>query len=257
MRVGRDRQTETGGQPGLRGCGGEQIVAPHHLVDAGGAVVDHHRELVRRSAVAVLPDQRAAHHHVLDPPGDLPVPQVGDGHRRPVAPDPQGGRPARAETLGSLRLGQVSAGSRITARLAVRGGRRLGDLASGAEALVRLVAQSAQRVVVRGGPLGLDQDRRVEVQSQGLEIGSLPLGHAGSDAARVEILVPEQEPTPTGSGEQPGQHSGPQVAQVQVPGGARRVAPGTCDRRVATRTGAHRKPFRMLVAWRVGTEPSE
>ena len=228
MGVGRHRQPESGGQPGLGRCGGEQVVAPHHLIHPRGAVVDHHRQLVRRSAVPVLPDHRAAHHHVLDPPGHLAVPEVGDRHRRPVGPDPQGGRPARPEALGALRLGQVPAGPRVAAGLAVRRRRGLGDLASGAEALVRLPGQSAQRVGVRGGPFGLHQDRRVEVQPQGLQIGPLPLGDAGPDPARVEILVPEQEPSTAGAGEQPGQHGGPQVAEVQVAGRARRVAPARC-----------------------------
>ena len=76
VRVLRRRVSEPSGEIGLTRRRGQQIVAAHHLVDAGGRIVDDDGEVVRGRAVAPLQDE------VVDVTGELAVDRVGDRERR-------------------------------------------------------------------------------------------------------------------------------------------------------------------------------
>jgi hypothetical protein len=59
--VARGGQAEQAGEVGLAGTRRQEVVGPHHLIDAGVGVVDDHGEVVGRNTVA------ATQHEVVDP----------------------------------------------------------------------------------------------------------------------------------------------------------------------------------------------
>ena len=126
----------------------QQVVSAHHLVDALGCVVDDHREVVGRDAVA------AADHEVVDDAGVAPVQHVGDGVRDGLGAQPQRRRPAALAAASlALGVGQVAADARVGTLRRVRRLRCLGDIPSAAITLVQQAALSQlgdHRVVAFG-----------------------------------------------------------------------------------------------------------
>ena len=137
----RNGQPEQRCQVGLPGTRRQQVVAANHLIDALSGVVDHHREVVGRSAVT------AAQHHVVHDARELAVQAVGDGELADPGPQPQRGRAVRVAASYAFGVGEVAAGAGVGALRSVRRGRSLRDLAAGA---VALVGQTPAREVVDG-----------------------------------------------------------------------------------------------------------
>ena len=97
------------GQVGLAGGGREQVVAAHHLVDAGQCVVDHHGEVVGGNAVA------AAQHEVVDHAGIAAVHQVGHRVLGDLGAQPQRRRSSVLPPKSAFSLGEVPARSGVGA----------------------------------------------------------------------------------------------------------------------------------------------
>ena len=224
VRVGRLRQPERPREPELARGGVGEVGAAHDLLDALLGVVDDHREVVGERAVAA-PDHEVVD-HALDPAQE----PVLEPHGSAVRADAQRGRAPRRPLLRELRPAQAQARPGVGAlgQRPVRRTRRLADLGPGAEALVQAAfrAQDPERLLVEPQPLRLHDDLAVPVHAHRGEIGQLPLGQPGPHASRVEVLHPHLEARPRRAREEPREHGGPQVPEVQDPGRAGGEAAG-------------------------------
>lgn len=148
--------------------------------------------------------------------------QVIDAVLPDVGPQPDRGWPGGTAFV-ALGGGEVAARARVGALRRMGCGRRVEDLSAGAETLEGAagVAQVVEDGTVCLEPVGLVDDGRVPVEAQGREIGQLP-GIRTLDGS-VEILHPDQELSAGGPREEPGEHGGPQIADVEVSGGGGRV----------------------------------
>ena len=175
-------------------------------------VVHHDREVVGGDTVT------ATNHEVVDDPDVLAVQQIVNRVDDRVGSQPQGGRaPGLAAADLSLGVGEVTTRAGVCALRGVRCTRRLLDIFSAAIAFVQqpTLGQCGHRVVVALRMLRLPLDRPVPGEADRGEIVEL----SGSDVgvrAIVEIVDAHQEASARGTGEQPCQHGGSQVADVQV-----------------------------------------
>ena len=227
VRPHRSVEAEQIAEQRLRRGGRQQVVAADDLLDALIGVVDDDREVVGEGAVAAAEDD------VVDGIGALAVQTVGD--RRPRRPRPGGaGRtPHRRPPGGRTRGRKVPARARVEAlgRVAVLGRGRLPDLAPRAEAAVDpAVALEPVERRARRGPIRADWRTTSPSQSipSARRSSSWLAANSLADAALVEVLDPHQEPRAGRPREQPGEQRRPQVAEVEVPGRRRRVAPDHC-----------------------------
>src|SRR3954452_18025031 len=199
VHVGRLAQSEQPREVELAWGRVGEIRAAHHLLDALLGIIDDHREVVGEGAVV------AAQHEVVD---------------RAVRTQPQRGTPARRLAFGALRRRQVPARAGIGAlgRHALRRRGRLADLPARAVAGVHetAVLQARQRLLVQRDALRLPHHRPVPVEPDRREVRELALLELRPHAADVQVLHPHQKTRPRGSGEEPREQRGPQVAEVQV-----------------------------------------
>ena len=159
-------------QQDLPGGGGEQIPAPHHLGDAHGAVVSHHRQLIGVHAVAAPQDEvPAASGQVLGLGAVMEV-RKGDGFLRHPQPQRRG---AGAAFLRHLLWGQVPAGP-VVQQFPVRSVGRAGRVELG---------PAAEAGVHPALCLQLFQLDAVKVKALALVV-------RGVGAALVPALVPEK-----------------------------------------------------------------
>jgi hypothetical protein len=121
-------------------------------------------------------------------------------------------------------------------------GRRLADLGPRAIALVDEIAERLDRRLVALQPLRLEHDLAVPVEPDRGQVGELLLCDPLAHAAGVEVLHPQQEARPGGTGEQPRQQRRAQVAEVQRPSGARRKPAGHAGRRSPSGLAIRRRP---------------
>ena len=128
-----------------------------------------------------------------------------------------GGRPVSAAPGLPFGVGQITAGARIRTLRRMRCARRLRDIPSAAIAFVQQTAagQFIDDGVVALRMLGLPFGRLVPGQADRREIVELAVGDVGVGAV-VEIFDAHQEATARRAGEQPRQHGGAQVADVQI-----------------------------------------
>ncbi len=168
----RHRVAQQPVQQNLPGGGGEQVPAPHHLVDAHGAVVGHHRQLVGVHAVAAPQDEIPAAGGQILLLGAVVEVGKGDGFLRHPQPQRRG---AGAAFLRHLGGGQVPAGPAVQ-QLPVRGVGRAGRVELGPAAKTGV----AQALRLQPGQLGA-----VEGKALALVVG-------GVGAAFLPALVPEK-----------------------------------------------------------------
>ena len=224
MSVRRLRVAQQPGEVGLPGRRRQQVVSAHHLIDALRRVVDHHGEVVGGNTVA------ATDHEVIDDAGEVAVQQVVDGVHDDVGAQPQCGRPTDLGSPGrAFGLGEVAARPGIGALRSVRRPRSLGDIPSAAITFVQqsAIRQIRDRRVVSGRVLGLPLGRLIPRQADRRQIVELAVADVGIGAV-VEIVDANQETTAGRMGEQPRQHGGTQIADVQVGRRARREPARSC-----------------------------
>ena len=142
----RHRVAQQPVQQNLPGGGGEQVPAPHHLGDAHGAVVGHHRQLVGVHAVAAPQDEIPAAGGQILLLGAVVEVGKGDGFLRHPQPQRRG---AGAAFLRHLGGGQVPAGPAVQ-QLPVRGVGRAGRVELGPAAKTGV----AQALRLQLGQLG-------------------------------------------------------------------------------------------------------
>ena len=128
-----------------------------------------------------------------------------------------GGRPVCVAPGLALGVGQVAAGAGICPLRGVRRTRCLLDILSAAIAFVQQSAfgKRCDGVVVALGVMRLPLGGLIPREADRREVVELACGDVGVGAV-VEIVDPHQEAPAGGTGEQPCQHRGAQVADVQV-----------------------------------------
>jgi hypothetical protein len=155
--------------------------------------------------------------------------QVNDGVLGDMRAQPQGGRPAGlAATRVALVGGQVATGARVGALRRVRCSWGLLDIPSAAEAFVEKAARfkHRDRGLVALGFTCLPVHLAVPGQPDRRQVIELAAPDLWTRAV-VEVLDAHQERAARRAGEQPGQHRGAQIADVQVGGRAWRESAGS------------------------------
>ena len=126
-------------------------------------------------------------------------------------------------------VGQGAAGAGIgAAGVAVRRGQRLGDLGAGAETGIDqpVSLQPVERLLVKLGPLGLDDRLAIDRQPEPIEILENAVDKLRPAAAGVEIFDPQQEFAAARPGMGMTEHRRKGMAEVQP---SRGRGGETCD----------------------------
>src|SRR5690606_27040152 len=154
------------------------------------------------------------------------VQAIGDLEIAAGRPQPECGRAARGATGVAFGRGEIAAGARVGALRAVRGGGGLLDFFPGAEAFVGQArfGEPADGRVVAPQPVRLVQYRAVPVDAEGGEITELAFFCARPYP--VQVVDAEYEAAAGAAGEQPRQQGSAQIAEMQIPRGARGVPAG-------------------------------
>jgi hypothetical protein len=149
------------------------------------------------------------HDEVVDHALDVAEHGVLEADHRGLGADSQRGPAALGVPRRALGVGQAQAGAGVGAlgQRAVRRAGRGTDLRPRAEALVERTrgVEARDRVGVELEPRGLVDDLAVPVDAERRDVGELLLVEARPDAARVEILHPDQVAAARRAGEQPRQ----------------------------------------------------
>ena len=162
----RHRVAQQPVQQNLPGGGGEQVPAPHHLVDAHGAVIGHHRQLVGVHAVAAPQDEIPAAGGQILLLGAVVEVGKGDGFLRHPQPQRRG---AGAAFLRHLGGGQVPAGPAVQ-QFPVRGVGRAGCVKLGPAAKTGV----AQALLLQLGQLGAVEGKALALVVRGVGAAFLP-----------------------------------------------------------------------------------
>ncbi len=221
---GGSRVSKCGEERQLPQRGSQQIRAAHYLRDAHEGVIYHDRQLVGYDTV------RAQHHKIAAATGrgaTLPARNLigkGECRLRYMKSERRGASLGRQSP--ALPLGKSKTRPRVALTF-IWCLRRAGDarqLGARAEAWVneptRLQAAYrgsvkvlARRLKVRSIAAAAPRSL-VEFETQPPEIVNDAGGRSGTHSRKVEVFDPKDETSPTASRHQPGQESGPQVAQV-------------------------------------------
>jgi hypothetical protein len=231
-----------------------QVGAAHHVGDALGSVINHHRQLVGPQAVGAVQDE-VAHglRHVLLLRAQA---AVGPADLHALAADHR----AQPGGAGGLAVQAIAAGAGVDAfgkavvRLA-QGGPGGVDLAPAAAAGVGQAGgqQLVQRRLVGRAAGGLPQRRRVGHQAQRGQLAQDHLAPAGQAARGVDVLNAHQPAAALGAGVQPAGQRGHRAAGMQRAGGRRGKAAGAgaCRHRPGHTRSIGWPRCRSSRAWRV------
>ena len=143
--------------------------------------------------------------------------QIGHGELLHAGTQPQRGRAALGPSVGALSGGQMKTGAGVGALGSMRRTRRTQDVLAGAVALVdqstvgQLVDHRVVTVTVGRLPLRFLIPGHPDLG----EVGQLPAGDVVVGTV-VEVFNADQESSAGGTGEQPGQQRGAQIADVQI-----------------------------------------
>ena len=252
--MARSGQAQQRRQVQLAGRGLQQVRAPHHLADALGGVVDHHRQVIGGRAVA------AAHHQVVDHAALGAEQAIVELHRGMARVQAQGGRAPRSLALCPL-LGRERRGTSP--------GRRPPPACRAARRRPRGSPRACSSRGRAGRPppasrwrLGSPPSARTGVPParpsrcpSAARSASCPASCSGREPPRVEVLHAHEEARPRRAGEQPRQQRGAQVAQVQRaarPGSEAAVA-RAARQRTSPRAAARKPASSSLRAWSAGS----
>ncbi len=219
MHVLRFRVAQQRGDVRLGGGGVKQVVTAHDLVYKELAIIDDDGEVVGPVTGLSLVEVAAAFEYdVVDGPrvrASVVVAHAPFGHGGAQA---QGGEAAfggELKALGfPLLLSEVSAGAGVHSGLDVGCAGCFADVAAGAVAFVD--RQARQGGLVQRPARGLVDHRRVEIQPQRCQVLDLALGRLGGGTLRIDVLDAQVKFTARLAGEQPREHGGAQVSEVQV-----------------------------------------
>jgi hypothetical protein len=234
--VGDERVMEVGGlreaeQPLEKPLGwrrGPQILSSHDQRHAGLGIVDDACEVIGRRGVLAGQDGVA----------DLLTAafEAGAVLFRPIRQAGQRNRPLRIEApamrdVGTALgiVGKAPAGTGIAASgIAVGRGQRLGDVRARAETGIDepLSLELLQRLGIARGPFRLDYRLSVGLETEPGQVLEDAIDELRPAAARVQILDPQEEPTPAGACMGMAERRRKGVTQVKAPGWRRRK---TCD----------------------------
>ena len=180
MGIGRGQETEQFGEEQLSRCRVEKIIAPHHLTNALGMIIDHNSKVVGGHTIG------ATNHEIVD----LALELADHGIDEPVSPtftpDPQRGSTTSSLALSTLAGTEIATGTHIGERRGMGGASSrfsIGeDLLTGAEAGVGLTSrnQRCEGEVMVLASLGLPHDHTIVVESERCKIGKSSLGVFGA-----------------------------------------------------------------------------
>ena len=230
MDILRRCDAEQRGQVGLARRGGEQIITADDLVDTLERIVDDDGQVIRPAGVLAA----AAQDEVIHVAGIGAVEGVVDGESGDVGKQAKGGPAILGRKLGTLGralvFGEVAAGARVLAGDGVRGPGGFADVLTRAIALVG--GQLVQGLLIGSVAIVLVDDLAVPVQSERAQVRQLALGRFLGGALLIDVLHAHHKAPPRRVGKKPRQKRRAEVAEVQIPRGARRVAAGAGGRRI-------------------------
>ncbi len=237
MVIPRCRKTEQGLQQDVQVCCSLEVRPTNDMRDTLKGVVHHNGEMIARRRILahkddVAPTARCAGDALLTEIGiETAVAEFPRGniecpiHRK--SPDV---RLTRSDTALGLahREGSTGAGVErrsigIRRRPAFRCGTP-GDIPSGAETWIKEVAlsQPLRRVTVILEMIRLPPDRLLPGETEPGEVFDDARDESGTAALEIDILDPQQEASASTAGEFLVQESGPGMAEMEPPIGARR-----------------------------------
>ena len=228
MSVDRLGQTERALQEDLSSGAVEQVGAAGDMGDRHRGVVDHDGELIRPGSVA------AAEHEVTDLARDV----LAAATEHAIVEADLASRHAPAQARRSIGMARRRATGAGVDRLgAVRRDRAVAQLFAGAGAWIGV--EPLERGLVPRVPLGLpvgpmrtaDVGAFVPVEAEPAKVVELAALVLGLAALGIEIFDAQDEHPTRGSGLQPREQGGADVAEVEAAARARSVAATQASRR--------------------------
>ena len=214
-----------------------EVRPAHDMRDTLKSVVHHDGEMITRGRILaheddIAPEARCAGRALLTETGvETAVPEIPRGNiERPVHREAPDVRLTRRDAARSLVQRDGSTGTGIEGRSVGIRHRpffccsTLGDIPSGAETWIKEVAlsQPRRRVTVILEMIRLPPDRLLPGETEPGEVFDDTRDKGGTAALEIDVLDPQQEASTSTPGEFLVQESGPGMAEMEPPIGARR-----------------------------------